>query len=538
MTLSQCPHLLLRRYADPVPSVEQFLISAQGDLPVPTDTDSQIEILTRQSKASTNYNQYIFSQYVMYLYVNIFMADTNSRIYNSLLQSTIVEIRTAWRNRITTDRSLNELIGKYIQDGGSSTVDSNYGRDFVDALRVVGGRLALEATYPGINDILAIVCAMYDDRAVNVPDVTLYRITLVQLDGYKTPTFVLTSIRSGFTLNTINNIKTTDLVWKLIGSMNIPSRIKIGGDFTQYLTCLAQLAIPLDPVALTTSLRYNLSSNEKSGVPFLNYLAMYFRQRALGFDYNLSRLADPRRLIMQQMHKFCGVGATVIYNNQYVINFLKEIDNIGESSNGNLFTESDTALYRQLNEAVTSQKLPFVRKLHYNASTEAAKVSDAPEDPDKSNPPDKPEKPVKPKKPKKPTEPADPDQPDEPDTGAFADDTDPTTNSTDDNSDTSQTSDDIIGQTGDTNQPVPPRPSSTLLPLALPSETIDDCLYRLAVLRFVSNLVNATDSDVTAKTINLLKVWCGSLLYIASADTTRTLVSQLKLTEKLKEYAA
>ena len=534
MSIAKCPPLLLRRHATmtgmemllpPQPTVTAGLPSVRLiDVPNLVWTDEEC-------------NRYIFAQCVMYFYISIFMTLETSQIYRDLLKKVAIEIRSAWQSRKVTDRALGEFIRTYFPDG---TVHLQ-GREFIDALRMVSSRLVSDKVYPGINDILAIVCTVYDDRVTVVNDVTLYRVTLTSIEGYASPTFTLTPIHHPVTLNTSNCVSTPDLVWKFINSLNIPGLIQGPGEFTSYLTILAMLALPMDPVELTASLGWNLISNNKAGVSFLNYLAMYFRQQALGIDYTLSRLADPRRMIMQQLHNFCGIGATTIRDTDYVIPFLKVVDDRFECPNIEI-SDTDDALYRQLKEITSSGGLQFIRKLNYDASTEAARAKitsgDPPEDPEV------PDKPVKTKKKTPPgtpepetpddTPPADdPKSPDATDTGAFSDDADPTA----DTSDSSQTSDDIIGQTGDPNQTVPPRPVSTLLPLALPSETIDDHLYRLTVLRYVAGLINAADPDVTAEAINLLKVWCGSLLFIAAATTTRTLVSQLKLTEKLKEFA-
>ena len=501
------PPLLLRQCATPVLSLEMFL-------PEQSPTHSLITI-TQPDKLSAikgselNYNRYILAQYAMYLYIQIFMTDITSHVYRDLLQVIGRTISSAWRGRQVTDRTLNELIRLYIPNGEQSSDKT----DFVKMLRIVASRISPEDEYPGINDILSVVYAMYDNRPVVTNSVTLYRITLSPIVGYSVPALNLTPIRSGIVLNTNTSFSCPNLTWKFINALNIAENIKSPGDFSSWITTLATLALPLDPIGLTTDLRSNLSENNKTGIPFLNYLAMYLRQRALGFDYTLSRLADTRRYVMQQLHRFCGVGATCIRDGQFVPTFLNSF-HVPTEQDTSIFSSDDQVLYQNLVTTVGQQRLKFLRELHYSEGVEAAKSKDT----------------------EKFSDDADPTT----DTTSLKDTADPNVdnNSSTDDVDTSQTSDDTIGQAGDSNQAGSTRPTSTLLPLALPSENIDDHMYRLTVLRFVSDLSSATQPDVTAETLTLLKVWCGSLLFIASSSATKALISQLKLTGKMKEISS
>ena len=319
----------------------------------------------------------------------------------------------------------------------------------------------------------------------------------------------------------------TDLYWKFIYSLNIPDAVGLNGlTLLSYFYLLARLALPLDPVVLTSTMRSNITTNTRTGVPFLNYLAMYLRQRGLGYDYKLSRLADTRRVILQQVHKFCGVGATFIRDTRYARPLIVDIERVVDGLDGQGISDEEWHILSHLDRAVggqDEQRLPFLTHLKSQSQggLEAKKPDpDADPTPEPNDP-----KPKKPKPPKKT------------DLDAFSDDADPTQPDTsDDNPSPTETGDDTIGQAGTTDPSPAPRPPSTLLPLALPTETIDDHLYRLSVLRFVSNLCNAPDPKISSEALNLLKVWCGHVLFIAAAATTKSLLSQLKLTGKMKEF--
>jgi hypothetical protein len=522
MTVPIHPPLLLRKYATSVPGVEMFLSTASESQAVVEDPHEDLKILALKSQAGESYNQYIFTQYLIYLYVNIFVNYDTSYVVANVLRNVSAMLRESLNDKRVTDRSLKELLYKYLPEGQPDA----YGRGLVDALRVVYGRLTPNLTTPGIDDIMDVVGVIYDDRPTTAPAVLLYQASLTQLEGDAPLTLVLTPTRVRTLIDTTACYMVADKIWKLIFGLNIPSRLEHGGLFTMWMTEIASLALPIDPIALLGSMRYNMSDDQKAGVPFLNYLAMFLRQYALGLDYKLSRLADPRRLIMQQLHRFCGIGGTFIRDpDRHAQVFLRMLEAVAEKTDRQVFVQADADLFLHLREALSYTKVQFVRKLNYGG-LEAAKVKpEDDEEPDTTK--------AKPKDKKTPDA--------DPDTTAFADDADPTaedpTDTSTDDSDPSQTGDDIIGQTGDTNQTVPPRPTSTLLPLALPTETIDDHLYRLTVLRFVSHIVNATDPDIPAEAVNLLRIWCGAFLFIAAVTPTKALVSQLKLTEKLKEFA-
>ena len=528
MTVSQelpRPPILLQERL--TPTLEALWSGPVGStaLPVrPVGTTEIVDTIMRQVQAGGNYNCYIFTQYVQYLYLRIFQVDETTQLCRDQLRGIRETVISAWRTRRITDRGLNEFIRTRVAD----VPGDSRGSEFVEALRVLYNRFNPDAAYAGTEDIFDIVFAVYNDRPVSVKEVVPYRASLCQIDGYATPTHSLSSTARRVSLDTTLFFDMKDLYWKFIYSLNIPSHIESSGDFSFYIWLLASLALPLDPISLTTTMRRNLYDNSRAGVPFLNYLAMYLRQRTFNFGYTLSRLADPRRRVTQQLHRFCGVGATTIRDSQYARLLLEEIERLSDQKNeNNLSNDERSMLFELLSVVNTSENLPFVREISYRASfegsLEAAKVKPPVEDPA----PDEGTPPTKKKKKKEEND----------DIGAFSDDKDPTADDTADNDqDPSKTGDDNIGQSDTPDQASEPRPVSKLLPLALPTETIDDHIYRLAVLRFVSHLDSAADPGVAPETLSFLKVWCGALLFIASSEATRSLMSQLKLTGKLKEF--
>ena len=504
------PPILLQQQPRSTPTFESFLMDApagQTQLSTVPDSDNNdtISLLMRQFQSGEDYNRYAFSQYVMVLYTKIFVTADTSHIIQDMLQKTIRSIAAAYNERRITDGVFGALIRNYI-DQPTKVVSPSRGRAFVEALQSLRLRLDLDAAYPKIADIFSIVLAIYDDRPAVASRVELYEVAVSDISGYDTPTLRLIPTSRVVTIDTTGFVMVPDLGWKFIYSLRIPQSITEPNEFIGALYGLARLALPLDPIALTTTMCSNLTGNNKTGVPFLNYLAMYLRQRAMGTDYQLSRLADTRRLLMQRMHQFCGVGATFIKDGAALRPILNEISTLlGQDGDDNPFSDEDQGLYQALMVASSGlQTLQLTRRLRYNASSEAAdpkKVKPAPEEEDP--------------------------KPD--DTDAFADDPDPHT-------DDPQTDNDNIDSQADSGSESEPRPVSKFLPLALPTETVDDLLYRLAVLRFVSDLITTPDPTVSNEAVSLLKTWCGSLLFIASSETTRALITQLKLTGKLKEF--
>lgn len=539
VTQVESPPLLLHNHMQSVSGLELFLQRSSELAADPTTRLSVAGDLKHFGRAwdvTDNFNCYLFSQYVMYLYINIFVTPTTNQVYRDLLVNTLMQIRTGVHQNKITDRALQQLIRIY----ACGEQDAR-GQGFVDALRVVQSRLNPELAYPGFNNLLAAVCTIYDERAATTSEVTLFHVKLTALDQFPEPTLMLipTPFTVTLTVGSVprrgNAVNEFDLQWRFIHAFNITGATQSPDRFTQHLTQLASLALPLDPINLTQTLRIGLTENQKAGVPFLNYLAMYLRQRLLGYDYNLSRLADTRRAVMYQMHQFCGVGATRIADVGPFNAWMREIRLVFETTDPQAqFTENDYKIYRHLENCTNTSSSRMLRELNYSDGTEAAKSK--PDDgafagdqnPDAEPAPKKTPKPATPPKDDPPAEDPPAEEPPADDPPADKPAQKPT--------DPAQSADDTIGQTGETDPQAPP--PSTLLPLALPTETLDDHLYRLNVVRLVSTLDSVTDPGVTAETMRVLKNWCGSLMFIAAASVTRTLIAQLKLTNKLKELSA
>ena len=77
--------------------------------------------------------------------------------------------------------------------------------------------------------------------------------------------------------------------------------------------------------------------------------------------------------------------------------------------------------------------------------------------------------------------------------------------------------------------------AKVFFPLALPTETIDDHLLRIKVLRYLCDKDKDPEPDITPENLEVLKYWCETWLFIASIDQTKKLLAQLNLTSQLKE---
>ena len=527
------PPLLLRQHHRTM-STENLLSELEipdGPSDLQPNIIEQIEKIIPQSSTTDNFNSYILSQYIQLLYITIFVSSDTSQVFRDVLDGVETSIKEAWRNRQITDRMLNTLVKRFIIDK-----EPEPGQELADVLRSVFDRLRPDESYPGSKDIFNIVYAIYNNRPVVAKPVIPYRITLDEVEGYVKPTFVLTSTNKVVYIDTTLLTDFKIPIWKFIYSLGIPTRLEANEDFYFYMYLLASLALPMDPIQLTSTMRANLYTNDRAGVPFINYLAMYLRHSMFGLDYTLSRLADPRRRLTQQSHLFCGVGAATIKDRLFVKQLLTEIEKKLEQADSIIMTEDERVIFNNLVSIVDSKKNSFVREISYQASYEESSVEAIKSitDPEPNPTEDKVDKKVGKKsstgKTKESTN-------KESDNGAFSDDKNKIPNDTeipdDTSTDTTQTGDDTIGLSDQ-------EPSTTtitkLLPLALPTETIDDHIYRLTVLRYISLLCNTPNPDITPDAFNIMKAWCGSLLFIASVETTRKLIAQLKLTGKLKEF--
>ena len=500
---SERPPLLFRH--DDTLSLESFwrgpISTNKGKAVAERNVSHQIDFIKDHIENIADYDCYIITQYIQYLYINIFVTTNTSQIYQDVINGVVLNIANSWRNRKIKDRSLNNFIKTWInEDGIRGNSDKRKDHKFIDDLKITYDRLKPNKYYTEINDIFSVVYAIYNNTPIVVDNVILYRAALNEMIGFDKPTITLISTNRCVSIDTTQFSLVSDLYWKFIYSLNIQNDITGCGDLYYYLYLLASLALPLDPISLNILIKFNLSVNEKVGIPFLNYIAMYLKQKDMGFDYTISRLANPRRRITQQLHRFCGVGATFINNSENVKFLLDILKDKSEK-----LSKTEILILEQLDSIVDIKKVPFVREISYRVSyeesTEAvkAKISDTTNE-----------------------------------DGEFSKDKDIEDPETD-SEDSSETGDDNIGQSDNSDQMSDSRPSSKFLPLALPTETIDDHIYRLTILRFVSVLNNLPNPNITPEAFDVLKAWCSSLLFVATAETTRALISQLKLTGKLKE---
>jgi len=520
MTLTvRQPPMLLHYHPIPIPSFETLLSTAESNN-IETDI-TQLTELIRHAKTD-NYNQYIFCQCLMWLYANIFIGPYTIQVFRNILDNCAIEIFEAYQSRKITDKFLNDLIRLYFKTAPGKNLSIFQTDEFCELLNTINNRVVPDNH---LKNLLDIVITVYDPSVTKPKTVTPYRINLITLEGHELPTLRFIPIENfEVILQVETDTETQDLLWRFIDSISLSTVIKQADinsssnsnltnlTITQFMINLAKLAVPLDPVELYTSLKTNLLVNNKSSIPIVNYLAMYFRQLIMGTQYKLSRLADPRRFLMEQMHKFCGIGATSIINPVSLERFVRKIKSYTQL---NISTppSTDCDILLNLEVVFNNTSIQFTRKLNYSESFESV----SPDTTKLKDPSDSDKKSTK------------NDTSSEKDK-VFSDDKDPTT------IDSSETPDDTIDQADDSGQAASVRATSRLLVLALPSETIDDHLYRLSVLRFASSLIVDTEPEVTAETVDLLKVWCGTLLFIASANTTKNLLTQLKLTEKLKEF--
>lgn len=382
-------------------------------------------------------------------------------------------------------------------------------------------RLRPQDIYPGLDHVIAVITAIYGYRAVDYVNVTINRISIQKINGYDEPGFVLTPCFST-RLNTTNFYNVPSLFWKLVFSFQIENSITGPDQVTEFLYALSLLALPIDPKALSDQMGASIVTNSKAGIPFINYLATYLRQRDMGLNYKLSPFADARRTLIDRAHKFFGIGSTCISDFNYANVFINSFDQ-HEAKTKNLYmSESDKTLLDALSRGNSQNVQMFTKRIRYEDALEAAKPNvDIVETPDK---PVKKTPKVKPK-----------DTSTDVDDGAFSDDSDTLDTDNKNTPDTEENDDDNIDRTSDAGQDSAAVKIKVFFPLALPTETIDDHLLRIALLRYVDETEQDPAPDITPENLEVLKYWCERWLFIASIDQTKKLLAQLKLTGRVKE---
>ncbi|CAM6031535.1 unnamed protein product [Sphagnum compactum] len=500
------PPLILHLDNNILSALESFMIDSQ----VAFQQTSTNTLLSRDSMGD-NHNRYILSQYILFLYLNIFIKPTTIQHYRDVINGVCAEINIACQNRQITDRGLIDLLMTY-QVKGSMIAR---GRIFVDALRSAFLRIRPDASYIGLDNVFKIVAALYDDREAVAENVVFYTIKMYFIEGFDQPTLGMVPVSKAYTLRTGPYVSVPDLSWKMLYSLNVASLITKPGDVTTLLYVIANLALPMDPIELVTEIRIQTIANKKAGIPFLNYLAMYLKQRMLGFDYKLSRLARSQRVLLYNLHRFCGVGATYIEDTIAANYFMSQFSSITERFNpdspseaNDPVTEDEWAMLFYLSNMARRENnnLHFVRPLRYEDAVEASKVT-KPKGSSKNDdafaddkpPEEEPTPEPKPKNPVKKPEVAPPtDEPDVPDDVPEGDDTDPSGN-------TEQNNDDTIDQTGGDGSSTPIVAESKFLPLALPSETLDDHVTRVLLLQYIADMSTSDNPDITPERLAMLK---------------------------------
>lgn len=518
---------ILRLLTTPFSALENLLpLTASGPNAVkPREMTSQDE---------GSFDQFIITQFLMYLYINVFVFPETSYIYKSILDNGLTLIRSQIDQ--IKDPELRALISGHRELADARTYEQT------KLLDTVLQRIQPARVYPGLDGLIAVVLAMYNRSAQRYSQVDIHRISLQKVNGYDDPTFVLSPVFAT-SIDTSGVEGTPSLFWKLLFSFKMQDKLNAPGDVAEFFNLLSTLALPMDPTSITDQMRKNLSSNSKTGIPFINYLAMYVRQLAMGLDFNLSRMADSRRILMRRAQQFCGVGGTYIsdsnYSNSYLCFFADQDIERSDSDWGIL-----SALLKGRPDAV----VVFTKKLKYDEAVEAVKpkaisrkkIND-------TTTLDVPAvKTTTPKGGKKvsaedvadakigETEDAFASDSENPDlTSTQTPDTTTEQNQLPQPSD--KTDDDNIDRTSDAVQDSAAANVKVFIPLTLPTETIDDYLLRVMVLRYVTDMEQDPSPDITPENLETLRYWCSHWLFIASIDKTKELLAKLNVKGQLKE---
>ena len=494
MSNHKIPPIIMRLISTPRSALEMLIPQKNNKLFANTDN---VNIVFDETKLE----KYILSQYILYLYILIFVTPYTSHVYTDFLYKSLQDLR------LKVSKTQNVDLQKLLNE---SLIDKYFDSSLFSLFETLISRIRPEENYIGLNNIIDVVKAIYNPTKSyrSTEPVIIFNTTIEYVDGYDRPAFVLSPIFQ-ISLDTTPFRDVKDHLWKLIYSMNIKDQIKAPGDLTDIMTCLAQLALPLDPISLTNMMNRDISTDNKSGIPFLNYIAMYLKQKAMGLNYQLSSFADARRILMRRLHQFCGIGGVSISDRRYVALLIKMRDDEDQTK----FAKEDKELLKIIELGEIDSVNDFTKSLQHHA-LEAVKAKSKSTDDDID--------------------------------GSFADDSDTLSDDTtsdktnvsdDTTTNTAQNQDDNMDRTSDVGQEPAVANTKVFMPLALPTETIDDHLLRLAVLRLANDLDTDQAPDITPENLDILKYWCGSWLFIASIDQTKKLLSRLNLTGKMKELS-
>src|SRR5271168_3101721 len=111
------PPLLIQLQSNSLTALEAFLFEMQPGSIKHTSPSNLLDRLKQQSATGVDFNRYIFTQYLMYLYIRIFFTTCTSLIYFDLLADVRKAICQAYDDGKITDRALFELIKRYVVVG-------------------------------------------------------------------------------------------------------------------------------------------------------------------------------------------------------------------------------------------------------------------------------------------------------------------------------------------------------------------------------------------------------------------------------------
>lgn len=495
MSHMQTPPIMVRSISNDF-SLEDLIIP-KDTAPKPISLDELI------IQPELNSDTYFLSQLIYGLYINIFISAYTNFIYKNIVNDIGNELYYNISN--IKDPYLKEIIS-------TAFVNSSWWYyPGTDNLNKVLLRFNILNKDTDLAKIAAVVLFAYSDNKITeLKNATLYGIQLSNVTDYENVGLSLTKL---YTTNLVAKTESygepiCKLLFGIIDSAIIEETLQL--DNSCIVHNIAKLALPLDPTAITATLNNNaISHGCKVSIPLTNYLAILIKEYEMGTVYILSKNANPRRVLTQSVHNFCGTtsyyGCLDIQTTRI---FLEKLFELNKFINIQLidFVISD------INKAINNPNITTA--LEASKDDDGAFSDDIPdtvtETVDKSN--------------------------DDVDTSSSDNDPDSGDgDGQDPNSDpTVKNNNDNIDRTSDVGQDSAAA-SGVYIPLALPTETIDDHLLRLAILQYVSDLGTDPNPDITPKNLEILTYWCERWLFVASIDQTKKLLVKLKIDNKVKE---
>lgn len=477
----------------------------------------------------------VLAQHILCLYTYIFVQPRTSDV----VISTLNNIGRMLYNHTTNSQAnvqkivdpvLNEYLGQYYT---SFNID-------VPTLLKLTDRIPLKHVFPQVEDIIKIIRLVYDmshDVRYVEENVRLYFPFLYNVNDNTRCNIGLAPGRYVFLDS--NDIRkqnyTKSLYWRLIFSVT-----DIGSSIYDYLYLLADTALPLDPVPLIDFAAAGLVNRTMYGIPFSNYINMYFFERANLGNNTLTRDGyDIYKWLSYRMFEFCGTGAFIVSDTEEVRYFLDSF--ISDTDVRSSLTVADRSLVDSLAEIICGYRsknieqpyLVAVEKLSAGLEAEGPDQikldADTPDEGEDDQPDESPDNP-------------DEDSEDTPelDEDENSDETEPQEDAGFGDEDPNQTDDNDIAQANDDSSSdgeafAQQSGQGKFIPLASSDETLDDHLLRLMVLSGLEELLKNPDTHAPPVNLSILKLWCNQWLFIASIETTRKLLAQLNLSGLIKE---